>query len=65
VNIVVATVYAVTIIGGAVGEWSYYVLGSAAEAILLAVVVHHAWTWPAHSDSARAIKTSAAPHQGS
>ena len=61
VNIVVATVYALTIIGGAVGEWSYFVLGSAAEAILLAVVVHHAWTWPAHSDSARAIRHQPRP----
>ncbi|MGH3872790.1 MAG: DUF6326 family protein [Pseudonocardiaceae bacterium] len=48
VNIVVATVYALTIIGSAVGEWNYFVLGSAAEATLLAVVVHHAWTWHLH-----------------
>ncbi len=46
VNIVVAALYAVTIVGGAVGEWSYYILGSAIEAILLALVVRHAWTWP-------------------
>ncbi len=51
VNIVVATVYVLTIIGSAVGEWNYFVLGSAAEAILLAVVVYHAWTWPAPSNS--------------
>ena len=44
VNIVVAAFYAVTITGGAVGEWNYYVLGSVIEALLLAVVVHHAWT---------------------
>ncbi len=44
VNIVVAAFYAVTIAGGAVGEWNYYVLGSVIEALLLAVVVHHAWT---------------------
>jgi hypothetical protein len=45
-NIVLALVYAVTIIGGAVGEWGYYVLGSAVEVALLAGVVYYAWTWP-------------------
>ncbi|CAN5739573.1 hypothetical protein BH23ACT12_BH23ACT12_19610 [soil metagenome] len=45
-NIAVAAIYAVTIAGGAVGEWNYYILGSVIEALLLAVVVHHAWTWP-------------------
>jgi hypothetical protein len=47
VNIAMALVYAVTIIGSAVGEWSYFVLGSAVEAVLLGVVVYHAWTWRA------------------
>jgi hypothetical protein len=46
VNIVVAAVYVLTIVGGAVGEWSYYLLGSGVEAVLLALVIHHAWTWP-------------------
>ena len=27
------------------GEWNYYILGSAVEAILLGVVIHHSWTW--------------------
>jgi hypothetical protein len=46
VNVVVAAVYGLTVIGGAVGEWNYYLLGSAVEVILLALVIHHAWTWP-------------------
>ncbi|MBJ7601156.1 MAG: hypothetical protein DLM67_05890 [Candidatus Nephthysia bennettiae] len=46
INIVVAALYAITIAGGAVGEWGYYILGSVIEALLLAVVVRHAWTWP-------------------
>jgi hypothetical protein len=25
---------------------NYYILGSVVEAILLALVIHHAWTWP-------------------
>lgn len=28
------------------GEWGYCVLGSAVEVLLLAIVIHHAWTWP-------------------
>lgn len=47
VNVVIAAAYAVTIVGSAVGEWSYFILGSAVEVALLAVVVGHAWTWPA------------------
>lgn len=47
VNVVVAAAYALTIAGSAVGEWNYFILGSAVEAILLALVIHHAWTWPA------------------
>jgi Family of unknown function (DUF6326) len=39
-------VYAVTIIVGAVGNWSYYILGSSIEVALLAAVVYYAWTWP-------------------
>jgi Family of unknown function (DUF6326) len=45
-NIVLAVVYAITIIGGAVGEWNYYILGSLVEAALLAGVVYYALTWP-------------------
>jgi Family of unknown function (DUF6326) len=32
VNIALAIVYALTIIAGAIGEWNYYILGSAVEA---------------------------------
>ena len=45
-NIALGIVYAVTIIVGAVGEWSYYILGSSIEVALLAAVVYYAWTWP-------------------
>ncbi len=45
-NVVVAVVYAITIIGSCIGEsWTYYLLGSAVEVLLLAVVVRLAWTW--------------------
>ncbi|MEZ5245705.1 MAG: DUF6326 family protein [Acidimicrobiales bacterium] len=45
-NMVVAGTYALATIGSAIGEWNYYVAGSAVEAVLLALVVRHAWSWP-------------------
>jgi hypothetical protein len=46
VNIALATLYVVSIVAAAIGEWSYYVLGSVIESALLAAVVFFAWTWP-------------------
>ena len=45
-NITLGILYALTIIAGAIGEWSYYILGSAVEVALLAAIVYYAWTWP-------------------
>jgi hypothetical protein len=45
-NIVLGIIYALTIIAGAIGEWNYYIFGSAVEVALLAVIVYYAWTWP-------------------
>jgi hypothetical protein len=45
-NIALAIVYALTIIASAIGEWSYYILGSAIEVALLAAILYYAWTWP-------------------
>lgn len=45
-NLVLAVVYIPTIVGSAVGEWTYYMLGSAVETALLVGVVYYAWTWP-------------------
>jgi cbb3-type cytochrome oxidase subunit 3 len=45
-NIVLGILYAVTIIAGTIGEWNYYILGSATEVALLAAVVYYAATWP-------------------
>ena len=45
VNLVAAAVYGITILGGAIGEWGYYVFGSVLESVLLGLVIHHAWTW--------------------
>ena len=47
INIVVALVYAVSIIASCIGEgWIYYLLGSAVEVVLLAAIVRTAWVWP-------------------
>jgi hypothetical protein len=48
-NIALGIVYALTIIAGAIGEWSYYILGSAIEVALIAAIVYYAWTWPKES----------------
>jgi len=41
VNIVVAGIYAVTIVGSAIGEWNYFIFGSVIEAALLVLVIGH------------------------
>lgn len=45
-SISLSIVYALTIIGASVGEWNYWILGSAVEVGLLAAIVYYAWTWP-------------------
>lgn len=49
-NLVVPVLYAVTVVGGAIGEWNYYLLGSLVEVALLAGVAYYAWTWPTTTD---------------
>lgn len=51
-NLVLAVLYALTIVGGAVGEWNYYILGSVIEVVLLATIAYYAWTWPRAIDDA-------------
>ncbi len=45
-NITLAVIFAITIAIGAIGEWTYYILGSLPEIALLAAVIYYAWTWP-------------------
>ncbi len=45
-NIALSLMYALTIIPLAIGEWNYYILGSAIEVALLAAIVYYAWNWP-------------------
>lgn len=45
-NVVLGVSYGVTIVGSAIGEWSYYILGGAIEVALLAGIAYYAWTWP-------------------
>ena len=45
-SIGLSVLYAVTIVGGAIGEWGYYVLGSLVEVVLLGLISYYAWTWP-------------------
>jgi len=52
-NIALGIVYIVTIVVGAVGEWSYYILGSVVEVAMLAAIVYYAWTWPKQTPASR------------
>jgi Family of unknown function (DUF6326) len=61
-NIALGIVYALTIIAGAIGDWGYYILGSAIEVALLAAVMHYAWTWPKATRPASTTEVEAAPH---
>ena len=45
-NLVLAVIYAITVAGSAVGEWGYFILGSAIQVALLAGIAYYAWTWP-------------------
>ena len=51
-SIALGIVYIVTIVIGAVGEWSYYILGSVVEVAMLAAIVYYAWTWPKQASPA-------------
>lgn len=46
-NILVPVFFAVTIVGAAIGEWGYYLIASAAELVLLGVIVVLAARWRA------------------
>lgn len=58
-NIGLSAAYALTIVVGAIGEWNYYVLGSAVEVALLGSVAYVAWTWPRLAPSQSALKPAA------
>ncbi|WP_404390729.1 DUF6326 family protein [Humibacillus xanthopallidus] len=53
-NLVLAVLYALTVAGGAIGEWNYYILGSAVEVVLIAGIAYYAWTWPKATDAVTA-----------
>ncbi len=50
-NIALSSVYALTIVVGAIDEWAYYILGSLIEVALLAAIGYYAWTWPREPQS--------------
>lgn len=60
-NIALSSMYALTIIAGAIGEWNYYILGSAIEVALLAAIGYYSWTWPRLSSPTSAIGREATP----
>lgn len=65
VNIAVAAFYALTIVGAAIGEWAYYLFGSAIELLLLFAVVHHARNLQPRAQHDVSCKGSIPPHPSS
>ena len=61
-NIALGSVYALTIIGAAIGEWNYYILGSVIEVGLLAAIVYYAWTWPKLARPTSNTERETTPH---
>jgi Family of unknown function (DUF6326) len=61
-NIALGIVYALAIVAGAIGEWGYYILGSAIEVALLAAIVYYAWTWPKEPRPASATGAETTAH---
>jgi Family of unknown function (DUF6326) len=46
-NIVASLIYAASVVAAAIGEsWTYYVVGSVIEVVLLLAIARIAWTWP-------------------
>lgn len=49
-NLVVSTLYAVSVVAFTVGEtWAYYILGSVVEVAILLTIAGVAWFWPTAS----------------
>ncbi|WP_411720065.1 DUF6326 family protein [Mycetocola sp.] len=44
-NIALPTLYSITIIGAAIGEWGYFIFGSVLEVVLLALIIVHSVQW--------------------
>ena len=58
VNLVVSVVYALSVVAAAIGEtWTYYILGSVIEVLLLLAIAAVAWFWPLTPESIGARET--------
>lgn len=61
-NIALSGLYALTIAVGAIGQWDYYLVGSAVELALLASIAYYAWTWPRVSPVTSTSSATASPY---
>lgn len=61
-NLVVAVVFAVTIVGAAIGEWGYYLFASAVELGLLAAIFTLALKWTVRGTVAPALTSQDADY---
>lgn len=54
-NIIVSLVWFVSVVVMVLGEsWSYYILGSVIEMLLLLSIAYCSWTWPRRTDQSAA-----------
>lgn len=55
-NMIVAGIYVVTIALACIGEeWIYFLLGSAIEVVLFALIIRLAWRWPIKQPAKREV----------
>ncbi len=60
-NLVVSVLYAGSVVASAIGEdWTYFVIGSVVEVMLLLAIVRVAWTWPRSTSQATSQRSSQA-----
>jgi hypothetical protein len=58
VNLVVSVLYAFSVVAAMIGEtWTYYILGSVVEILLLLAIAAVAWFWPVTPESVDAPET--------
>ena len=60
-NIGLSLAYGLTVVVGAIGEWNYYVLGSAVQVALLGSIAYQAWNWPRVAPSPNATDPVTTP----
>ena len=55
-NLIVAGLYVITVVASCIGEdWIYFLLGSAIEVVLFALIARLAWRWPVQEGASTSV----------